>query len=249
VKVGTSQEHDARTRLIRRLLEHHAPAPGPEFPCPYLEGRGARHLTILPTPLAPGLYHSLMDLNFRRSGPVFYRTACDGCDACRALRVPVAGFRPSRAHRRCRARNADVALSVGTPQPTAEKHALYRRYLEARHDGQMDGSEHEFAGFLYASPLYTEEFELRIGERLLGVGLVDVEPEALSAVYFYFDPELGSRSPGVLNILCLIDECRRRGVPWLYLGYHVGGARAMEYKTGFRPCELLQPDGSWQSLE
>ena len=50
---------------------------------------------------------------------------------------------------------------------------------------------------------------------------------------------LAARSPGVFNVLWLLEECRRRALPWLYLGYQVAGAPSMEYKSSFRPHETL----------
>jgi arginine-tRNA-protein transferase len=239
------RSHEERTQLLARAIAAHSPLPGEGFRCPYLSGRQARHLTLLPEPLEPGVYHALMDLNFRRLGPVFYRPQCQGCDECRMIRVPVADFRPSRAQRRCHRRNADVSAQVGRPRASQEKHALYRRYLAGRHDGQMDGSPLEFRGFLYASEVETVEVVYRADGRLLGVALVDVEPLALSAVYCFFDPAQARRSPGVFNVLWLIEECRRRGVPYLYLGYYVRDSPKMSYKAAYRPCEILGGDGRW----
>jgi arginine-tRNA-protein transferase len=80
------------------------------------------------------------------------------------------------------------------------------------------------------------------------VGLADVEPKTLSAVYCYYDPGEPKRSLGVLNVLALVQEGRRLGVPYLYLGYWVEGSQTMSYKDHYRPCEVLEPDGSWTRL-
>lgn len=231
-----------------RALDEARPQPGDAFPCPYLQGRQARQLTVLPNPIAPGTYHALMDLNFRRLGRVFYRPACDACAECRILRVPVDELILTRSQRRCVGRNRDVAMELGRPSPTTEKWQLYRRYLEARHDGAMDGSWEEFSSFLYTSAVQTREVTYRAGQRLIAVCLVDCEPLAWSAVYCYFDPAEARRSPGVFNVLSLAEQCRLRGVPWLYLGYHVAGSRAMAYKASFRPCETLGPGGAFRRL-
>lgn len=238
-------EHEQRTRRMAELLEEESPPPGAPFDCPYLPGRTARYLTVGLSPAAPGLYHALMDLNFRRLGRVFYRPECGGCRECRMIRVPVRTFRPSRAQRRCRARNADIEVDVGAPVSTREKHELYRRYLAARHDRQMDGTREEFESFLHDSSVLTIELSLRVGGRLLGVGIADVEPLAMSAVYFYFDPSEKARSLGVFNVLWLVEECRRRDVPFLYLGYYVRESPKMAYKAGYSPHEILTPDGQW----
>jgi arginine-tRNA-protein transferase len=187
-----------------------------------------------------------MDLNFRRLGPLVYRPACDACAECRQLRVPVATFRPSRSQKRCLAKNRDLAIALGPPRLTDEKLALYERYLSARHDGQMTGSREELEGFLYVSGIETIEVCYRAEGRLAAVGIADVEPRSLSAVYCYFEPELGARGLGTFNVLWLLGEARRRGAAHLYLGYYVAGAPTMEYKAGYRPCELLRPDGTWE---
>lgn len=236
--------HEMKVRILSRTLEQRMPRPGKPFPCPYLPGQQARHVNIMLSPTSPGLYHSLMDLGFRRLGPIFYRPQCDSCHECRILRIPVAEFRPRRSQKRCWAHNRDVAVEPGTPQVTEEKRHLYRRYLERRHDGQMDGSAEEL-GFLCSSSIETIEIRYRLAGELVGVGLADVEPLAMSAVYSYFHPSLSGRSLGVFNILWMIEECRRRGKAHLYLGYYVRDCPKMSYKADYRPCEILGSDGRW----
>jgi arginine-tRNA-protein transferase len=243
---GARSAHGLRTRLLAQAIARGDPRVGPPFPCPYLPGRQARHLVVLPRPLAPGTYHALMDLNFRRLGEVFYRPDCRACHECRMIRIPVAEFRLSRAQRRCWDRNRDVTAEVGPPVPDAEKWRLYRRYLRGRHqDGTMDGSAEELESFLYTSSVDTIEVVYRVSGRLLAISIADVEPLAMSAVYCYFDPAAARRSPGVFNVLWLLEECRRRGLESLYLGYLVAGCRKMSYKAAYRPSEVLAPDGRW----
>lgn len=242
---GEGFGHEVRTRLLAQAIDQRGPSPGEPFSCPYLPGRLARHVSLVPAPIVPGIYHSLMDLNFRRLGPVFYRPQCDDCSECRMIRVPVGEFVPSRSQRRCWARNADLVVELAQPEPSPEKRALYARYLARRHDGQMDGSEAEFRGFLYTSAVETLEILYRAQDRLLAVGIADLEPAAMSAVYCYFDPDVGPRALGVLNILWMIEECRRRRLAHLYLGYHVRGCDKMAYKARYRPYEILHGPGRW----
>jgi arginine-tRNA-protein transferase len=241
--------HERRTEALRRVLEEADLEPDGEHPCTYLPGRTARQVLVRPPSFAPGLYHSFMDLNYRRLGFLVYRAACRGCAECRMLRVLVDDFCPTRAQRRCRARNADLVVAVSRPQATDEKRDLYRRYLESRHDGTMSGSSDELAEFLYDAPPFTFEITYRAGARLVAVGIADVEPLAMSAVYCYFDPAEARRSPGVFNVLSLLDECGERGLPYLYLGYYVAGSRKMAYKADFRPHEIRRADGGWQRGE
>ncbi len=238
--------HARRVERLTRAVQGAALAPGPPFECPYLPDRHARHVVIATPPLAAGAYHALMDLNFRRLGGVFYRPDCAGCSECRMLRVRALEQRPNRAQRRCLKRNADLEIAVSEPRASDEKFELYRRYLALRHDGHSQGSREEFHDFLYSPAPSSFEVTYRASGTLVGVGLGDAEPLALSAVYCYFDAQLAARSLGVFNVLWLLDECRRRGVPWLYLGYFVADSRKMSYKADFGPHEVLEGCGRWR---
>ncbi|HOW70962.1 MAG TPA: arginyltransferase [Phycisphaerae bacterium] len=220
--------------------------PGTERPCSYLPNRLSCAVSFMTASLSPGLYHSLMDQNFRRSGRLFYRPTCRQCDQCQAIRVPVGEFRPDRAQNRCLRRNRDLSVEVGDPDPSAEKYDLFRRYLDTRHDGKMADSPREFVEFLYDSPIVTREVVFRLGAGLVGAAIIDVEPKAVSTVYCFFEPDLPERSLGTFNILWSIAYCRQLGVPHLYLGYYVRDCRKMNYKSRFRPCEVLDVDGNWK---
>jgi arginine-tRNA-protein transferase len=236
----------ARARLSR-LVGALGLEASPPSPCPYLPGRESRLVALRPNRLTPRLYGLFLDLNFRRLQDLVYRPQCDACRECRELRVDVERFRPTRAQRRCVKRNADLVAETGRPVPSAEKHAVYRRYLKARHDGSMSGSAEEFEEFLHQAPEMTREVVFRAEDRFVGAGIFDVAKTALSAVYFYFDPELEARSPGTFNVLWLVEEARRRSLPWLYLGYYVAGSSNMAYKAGFHPHEVLGDDGRFRT--
>jgi arginine-tRNA-protein transferase len=46
----------------------------------------------------------------------------------------------------------------------------------------------------------------------------------------------------------MIEEIKRRGLPYLYLGYLIRESRKMAYKAHYRPLEVFR-DGRWQPLE
>jgi arginine-tRNA-protein transferase len=74
---------------------------------------------------------------------------------------------------------------------------------------------------------------------------VDALPGALSAIYFFYDPDQRARSLGTWNVLRLIYECSQRGLPHLYMGYHVEGCASLSYKANFAPNQILRQDGQW----
>lgn len=221
----------------------------PPQPCPYLPGRTAVSRGF-GCQVVPGwAYQLLMDAGFRRSGRVFYQPICPGCRACVAVRVPVAGFLVSKGQRRVEARNGDLRLELGPPVLTDEKHALYRAYLEARHDGQMGVERGEFEDFLYRSPTDTVEVCYRAGDgRLLAVGICDRTPLALSSVYFYFDPEENRRSLGIFGMLAEVRLACSLRLPYYYPGFWVEGCPKMAYKARLRPLEFLGTDGTWRAF-
>ena len=232
-------------------------SPGPPLPlyqasphpCPYLPDRTAVNEFTVVRSVEPTVYQSLMDAGFRRSADVIYRPICDGCRECIPIRVPVDRFVPSRSQRRVRRKNLDVEMTLGPPACTDEKWRIFAAYLQHQHDGAMGDSREELEGFLYQSPTSTQEMVYRIDDAVVAVGLVDVTPAALSSVYFYFDPAHARRSLGILGALCEIDECRRRALPYWYIGYYIHECGRMNYKASFRPCELLHPDGAWRPMD
>jgi arginine-tRNA-protein transferase len=217
-------------------------------PCSYLPGRTAATVLIDPkVQLNPSDYGQLLAQGFRRSGDHIYRPWCRGCKRCVSVRVPVSDFTPARRQRRVAKRNAGVALKIVESRYRDEHFGLYRRYLGARHgDGEMaDPKPEDFQGFMVADWADTQFIELREGPTLLAVAVTDWQPDSLSAVYTFFDPDLSERSLGVLAVLHQIGLAKALGYRWLYLGYWIDECRKMSYKTEYRPIELLE-HGRWQ---
>jgi arginyl-tRNA--protein-N-Asp/Glu arginylyltransferase len=220
----------------------------PEHACPYLPDRVARHEAYQVRRLDGTVYERLLSRGFRRSGRVVYRPRCQGCCACRQIRVVVDGFEPTRSMRRVQRLNADVEVQVDHPILTEEKYDVFQRYLSRQHDDSMDGSRESLREFLYSSPTSTFEFTYRIDGRLMAASIVDRVPMGLSSVYVYFEPDFRERSPGVFSALYEIEYCRGHGLPFYYLGYHVADSPKMSYKARYRPNEVLAGDGRWVSL-
>lgn len=229
----------------------------PQRPCPYLPDRMATNRAFLAPNLSPDLYHDFMDAGFRRSGSLIYQPVCAGCRQCIPLRVPVGTFKPAKSHRRLLRKNADILVTQGLPEPTDEKFDLFTRYnllwhhekpgTEAGNDEPPD--RESFEAFLYQSPVETIEFTYRDpAGQLLAVGICDLSQRSLSSVYFYFNPDHSHRSLGTFGALQEIAWAHSQGIPNYYLGYWVRGSKKMQYKSRFRPCEILSPAGNWGLL-
>ena len=77
------------------------------------------------------------------------------------------------------------------------------------------------------------------GDRLVGLGIFDETPRAMSAVYFFWDPEHAPASLGVANVITLVAEAAEKNLPHVYLGYRVLGCASLVYKSKYVPHELL----------
>jgi leucyl-tRNA---protein transferase len=197
--------------------------------------------------LKPAEYAVRLQRGWRRFGAAMFRPECPACRRCQSLRVPVDAFRPSRSQQRAwNANQRDVTLAIGPPTASDAHRSLYDKFH--RHQSREKGwrsPEADGADTFLDNPFATEEWRYTIAGRLVGVGYVDRLPQALSAIYFYYDPDERWRSLGTYNVLSILERARTVGVPHVYLGYYVEGCRSLAYKATFRPNEVLGADGSW----
>ncbi|TVQ38665.1 MAG: arginyltransferase [Geminicoccaceae bacterium] len=215
-------------------------------PCPYLAGREERRLfTIVQGMDADRRHEVLMQAGFRRSQNILYRPICPGCQACRSVRIAVAGFAPSRNLRRVAKHNADLITYVEPPSYSEERYRLFRAYIQGRHgDGGMaDMDRGSFRRMLETSPVSTRLIELRDAKgALIAASLTDEVASGLSGVYKFFDPAQAARSLGTEIILRHLGLAAAASLDYVYLGYWIEGSRKMAYKARFRPLEVLAGD-------
>ena len=213
--------------------------------CGYWPKRQARDLVLDPRdPRLPDWYPLALGWGFRRSGDIVYRPHCASCRACTPVRIPVDAFAPNRSQRKNLRRNADVLMRICPAERTEEHLELYRRYLSTRHaGGGMDGhGGTEFDQFLVGRWSRTRFLEFRTDtpeHRLLAVAVTDMTPDALSAVYTFYDPAEADRGLGTYAILRQLQWAADEGRAHLYLGYWIAGHAKMDYKRRFRPLEAF----------
>lgn len=216
-------------------------------PCPYLPGRTARMpLRWQFDPLSPEEVDRSLDRGDRRVGQMLYQTSCPECHACEPLRIPVSEFRPTDSQRRVMRKNKDVRVMIGPPSVSDEKLALFNRHkLErglARREQAM--TKDGYAAWFLRTCSRTVEMQYLVGERLVGVGIVDLGGRSLSSVYFYFDPDEGKRSLGTFSVLAELAWWRRQKGRYHYLGLYVEDCRHLVYKARFFPHER-RVEGVW----
>ena len=214
-------------------------------PCPYLSDRIST-LNVCRGALPGEIYRYFLDKGYRRNGMIMYRPQCHHCTECKILRIPVNEFKASKEQRRVWNRgNRLFQVKLATPNFSPEKLDLYRRYLAYQHNDPATGfSTEKYREFLVDSFLggATLEAQVYAGNQLIGIGIFDQVADALSTVYFFFDPAFARYSPGTWSALYEIELAKRWGLQYYYFGFYIRECAAMNYKKKFKPCEIKSPD-------
>jgi arginine-tRNA-protein transferase len=159
-------------------------------------------------------------------------------------------FEPRKSQRRAARLAARLRREVSAPIVDEARLALYAKWHAGREvqrgwDANPQSRDRYALEFAFPHPCAREAafYDDEQGGRLVGVGLFDATPKALSAAFFFHDPDYARYSLGSANVLSLIDDARSTGRPHVYLGYRVEGCASLEYKGTFRPHELLSERG------
>lgn len=195
--------------------------------------------------IAPAEFEAMLARGWRRQGACFFRPRCPRCVKCRSLRVDVEAFTPTKSQRRSLKKNADVRLVVREPSLTKEHLAVFDAYHADMHDRrgwtrEPTTAEEYSRTFLAGHFAFAKEFLYLRGRELIGVGLVDVTPAAMSSIYFYHRPDWRPLGPGTFSALKEIEFARQTGRRWFYLGYWIAENPSMAYKNRFTPHEILE---------
>ncbi len=225
----------------------------PPDQCPYLPEMKSMTECDIVSKMTIKEYEKRLLKGWRHFGRQVFRPVCENCEECKSLRIPIETFKPNRSQaRNIKANTGRITLEIEEPNLTSEIMNLYDRFHEER-SSKRDWPEKNwedsdsFENSFLDNPFQVEQWVYREQGRLCGVGYVDRLVSGLSAIYFFHEPELSSYGLGIYNVLAMLNQARQNNLPYLYLGYYVKGCQSLEYKAGFKPNEILTPQGIWVS--
>ncbi|KAK4667372.1 Arginyl-tRNA--protein transferase 1 [Podospora pseudopauciseta] len=149
---------------------------------------------------------------------------------------------------------------------TDEKYKVFENYQRIVHrEPPLKISRVGFRRFLCDSPLTrgaivgADGTERKLGSyhqcyridgELVAVGVLDLLPNAVSAVYFMYHESIHFLNPGKLGAMREIALAREAGYRWWYPGYYVHTCAKMRYKIDYRPQYVLDPETlQWDPLD
>lgn len=158
-----------------------------------------------------------------------------------------------------------LTVTLESDDFTEEKYAVFENYQRlVHHEPPHRISKPGFKNFLCSSPLprIKETFDgrerrlgsyhqcYRIDGILIAVGVLDLLPQCVSAVYFMYHESVHQHGFGKLGALREIALAKEEGYRWWYAGFYIHSCIKMRYKGDYTPQYMLDPASyNWDLLD
>jgi len=187
---------------------------------------------------------ALIERGWRRFGNMFFRPICRDCTACESMKIDAPEFRFSKSARRTLKKCSHFDVHVQHPTMSQQHLDLFRRYHD--HMRGRKGWENQpvtprnyYMSFVHGHGDFGFEILYFDGDTLIAVDLIDVLPEGISSIYFYYDPDYAAYALGRYSLYRQILMARELDLRWIYLGYYVAACPSLAYKGDYKPYYLL----------
>ena len=213
--------------------------------CSYVPGETASLEYLIFRGLSPEQLECLLSRGWRRFGMHLFRPACSECRKCVPLRVDVQAFQPTKSQRKILRKNKNIRVELHEATVSDQHVSLYNQWhadMSERSGWKLQQTSiDDYAeSFLFGGFSTLKELRYFLDGSLVGVGLIDLLPSAVSSVYFYHVPDWRPQSPGTFSMLCEIELAQSLHLNHLYLGYWIAECPSMAYKNRFSPSEVLE---------
>ncbi|KAK2010332.1 arginine-tRNA-protein transferase, partial [Colletotrichum eremochloae] len=149
---------------------------------------------------------------------------------------------------------------------TEEKYLVYENYQRVVHkEHAADITRRGFRRFLCESPVQRRTVttadgkEQRLGSfhqcyrldgKLVAIGVLDLLPHCVSAVYFLYHESIHKYAPGKLGAIREIALAREGGYRYWYPGFYIHTCPKMRYKMDYTPQYILDPETlAWDLMD
>ena len=145
-------------------------------------------------------------------------------------------YSPTKSQKRVLRKNNATEISITQTGFSEERYKIFKKHSKIRFNQKTTKESFNYNFCISAVPSFIMDY--KIGEKLFGTGYIDNSSEALSSIYFAFDPDYSDLSPGILSSIVEIRTAKALGKKYYYLGYYVKNNKIMEYKLRFAPYEI-----------
>ena len=203
--------------------------------CPYIKGKLFIQEFFYAYELNEREFDEFLNAGWRRFGLYFFRPVCNDCKACIPIRISCSGFTTTKSQRRVIKKNIHTEVRLSPPFYSDEIFEIYRKHSKVKFGQESEISRFKESFFTAAVP--SAQSEYYINGKLIGVGFIDISLNALSSVYFIYDPDYASFSLGVFSVLKEIEIAKELGVSHYNLGYWIKENQRMSYKGNYKPFQ------------
>jgi len=176
---------------------------------------------------------------------MYFRPICSDCEKCQSIKIDVENFVFSKSHQRVLKKAAHIKSYMQTPTISKAHLNLFEKYHLHMRDKkgwlyQETSPKHYHSSFVSGHENYGYEVLYFDKEKLIGVDLIDILPNGISSIYFYYDPDYIEYSLGKLSLLLQIKYAKESRKKWIYLGYYVEECPSLSYKSAYKPYLTLR---------
>lgn len=215
-----------------------------ESECPYLRERRWRFSYFFATDVNGEELNYILSRGWRKFGLYYFRPECRGCRECVPIRLKTGELNATKSQRRVLRKCGDIRVEFRDLECRDEIYEIYRVHSLERFG--KESNYDDFYSSFYSRSCPAIQSEYFIGDRLAGVGFLDVSTEALSSVYFIYHTDFLHYSPGTFSVLRETSFAASIGLKYYYLGYYVRNNGSMSYKNSFHINEKMDwLTGNW----
>lgn len=233
------------------------------YPCPYFDdGRLTNLVMVYPTETQQNNYYEFLANGYRRYSNFFYQQVCNGCSECIPMRLEVDKFKLSKSQRRCLRKNSDVRVDI-LDSPINDKSMINRSMIDStrlqlftqyklrKHNDEKINIFERLNELTNLHQGYNNitEMDYYLGEKLIGVGIVDRSKNCISTNYFYYSMDYPKQRLGVFSLLKEIEYAKSQNLKYHYLGFYIANVQCMSYKNEYKPNQILTKAGWADFLE